>query len=280
MLFSVSFDSSHSKIGSFYTHKTSFSEGKTMENLRSRVDIKLKSDWEGRQGARMLISRPNFKRFTIFDEDLVAIELKRTNILMNKPIAIGLAILDISKVVMYDFHYNFMKPRYGDNVTLTYTDTDSFIYQVKSECFYTDMKQHIGKYDTSDYPLNNAYDMPRVNKKIPGLFKDELNGEVVTAFVGLRSKMYCVQSGGIDKMKKAKGVKKYVLKQEIKFEHYLECLLNSTTIVKSQNTFRTKLHKMFTIKQSKIALSPFDDKRYIHDNKIDTFAWGHYKIPK
>lgn len=139
MLFSVSFDSSHSKIGSFYTHKTSFSEGKTMENLRSRVDIKLKSDWEGRQGARMLISRPNFKRFTIFDEDLVAIELKRTNILMNKPIAIGLAILDISKVVMYDFHYNFMKPRYGDNVTLTYTDTDSFIYQVKSECFYTDM---------------------------------------------------------------------------------------------------------------------------------------------
>lgn len=251
-----------------------------MENLRSRVDIKLKSKWEGRSGARMLIAKPNFKRHTIFDEELVAIELNKTSIKMNKPIAIGLAILDISKVVMYDFHYNFMKPKYGDKVTLCYTDTDSFIYQVNTECFYSDMMQHIDKYDTSDYASDNIYNLPRVNKKIPGLFKDELNGEVLTAFVGLRSKMYCVHSGCVDKMKKAKGVKKYVLKKEIKFQNYLDCLLNSTTIALDQNTFRTKLHNMFTIKQTKIALSPFDDKRYVSSNNIDTLAWGHYKTPK
>ncbi|XP_055307027.1 uncharacterized protein LOC129571277, partial [Sitodiplosis mosellana] len=165
--------------------------GKTMENLRSRVDIKLKSQWGGRSGARMLIAKPNFKRRTIFDEDLVAIELKKTSLLMNKPIVVGLAILDISKVVMCDFHYNFMKPKYGDKVQLAYTDTDSFIYKISCENFYDDMKQHLEKFDTSDYKEDNPYNMPRVNKKVPGLFKDELNGEIITKKIGIRSKMYC-----------------------------------------------------------------------------------------
>lgn len=251
-----------------------------MENIRSRADIKLKSQWDGRQGARMLIARPNFKRYAIFDENLVAIELNKTHILMNKPIAIGLAVLDISKVVMYDFHYNFMKPKYGENISLNYTDTDSFIYHVKTECFYSDMKQDIEKYDTSDYASDNVYNLPRVNKKVPGLFKDELNGAIVTDFVGLRSKMYCVRTGKIDKMKKAKGVKKYVLKKEISFENYLECLMHNTSITKKQNTFRTKLHNMYTVTQEKVALSPFDDKRYVLSNNIDTLAWGHYNAPK
>lgn len=250
-----------------------------MENLRSRVDIKLKSRWSGRQGARMLISKPNFKRHTIFDENLVAIELNKTHILMNKPIAIGLAILDISKTVMYDFHYNFIRPKYADNVTLAYTDTDSFIYHIKTECFYSDMKKNIEKYDTSDYAIDNPYNLPLVNKKVPGLFKDELNGEIITDFVGLRSKMYCVRSGSTDKMRKAKGVKKYVLKKEIKFDDYLNCLMDNTPIVKKQNTFRTKLHNMFTITQEKVALSASDDKRYVVSNNINTLAWGHYDAP-
>lgn len=222
----------------------SYLPGKTMENLRSRVDIKLKSKWEGRQGARMLIAKPDFKKYTIFDESLVAIELAKTSVLMNKPIAIGLAILDISKIVMYDFHNNFMKPKYGDNLALCYTDTDSFIYQVKTDCFYSDMMQNIDKYDTSDYPQNNIYNIPHANKKVPGKFKDELHGRIVTRFVGLRSKMYCVQSIRNDDMKKAKGVKKYVLKKEITFDDYYDCLKNSFEIVKTQNTFRSKLHNM------------------------------------
>lgn len=182
--------------------------GKSMENVRSRVDIQLKTKWEGRYGARALISKPNFKRHITFCEDLVAIEMERTSILMNKPISVGMAILDISKVVMYEFFYNFLKKKYGENVCLAYTDTDSFVLHVKTTDFYADMQQNLERYDTSDYPEKNQFQMPRVNKKIPGLFKDELNSLIVTKFVGLRSKMYCIQTGDEDKMKKAKGVKK------------------------------------------------------------------------
>lgn len=252
--------------------------GKSMENVRSRVDIHLRTKWEGRYGARKLIARPNFKRRTIFNEDLVAVEMSRTNILMDKPISVGMAILDISKVVMYEYYYNFLKTKYGENICLAYTDTDSFVLHVKTDDFYEDMKQNLERYDTSDYPENNKFQMPRVNKKIPGLFKDELNSIIVTKFVGLRSKMYCVQTGDIDKMKKAKGVKKYVLKREIQFDDYLNCLKNNSEIVKDQNSFRTKLHDVYTIRQTKIALSPFDDKRHILPCNIDTLAHGHVRI--
>lgn len=250
-----------------------------MENMRSRVDIQLKTDWGGRYGVRKLVSKPNFKRFTIFDENLVAVELSQVNIHMNKPIAIGMAILDSSKVCMYDFFYNHIKPKYGSNVAMVYTDTDSFILEIKSECFYTDMKQNLELYDTSDFSESNQFDIPRVNKKIPGLFKDELNGTVMTEFVGLRSKMYCVKCEGIEKMKKAKGVKKYVLKQSLSFDHYMKCIQENCTVVRNQNTIRSKKHTVFSIRQSKIVLSGMDNKRYILANNIDTLPWGHYRIP-
>lgn len=101
--------------------------------------------------------------------------MQRTGILMNKPISVGMAILDISKVVMYEYYYDFLKKKYGENVCLAYTDTYSFVLHVKTDDFYEDMKQNLERYDTSDYPENNRFQMPRVNKKIPGLFNDELN---------------------------------------------------------------------------------------------------------
>lgn len=253
--------------------------GKTMENMRARVDIRLKSSWDGRYGARKLIAMPNFKKFTIFDENLVAIQLSTTNILMNKPIAIGLSILDISKVLMYDFYYNHMQQQYGDNVEMVYTDTDSFIMEIKTSCFYNDMLNSLDRYDTSDYPEPNTFKIPRVNKKVPGLFKDELNGIVMTEFVGLRSKMYCVKAAGVEKMKKAKGIKKYALNKKITFQDYVDCIRNNCAISRTQNTFRSKNHTVFSVKQNKIALSPFDNKRYILENNINTLPWGHYKIP-
>lgn len=252
--------------------------GKTMENLRSRVDIRLKSSWFGTNGARKSIADPKYKRRIIFDENLVAIEMNKTQLLMNKPIAVGMAILDISKCLMYQFHYEHIKRKYGNDVLLIYTDTDSLVYKIKTDCFYADMKSDLNKYDTSDYPEDNIFGIPRVNKKIPGLFKDELNSRIMTAFVGLRSKMYCVQADNMDKMKKAKGVKRNVLKKEIGFDDYVNCLMNNSTIAKTQNSFRSKNHKVFTIQQTKIALSPHDDKRFICSNNIDTLAWGHYSI--
>lgn len=263
----------------FYKLLSNAIYGKTMENLRSRVDVKLKSYWKGRYGAASMIADPSFKRRTIFDEDLVAIEMNKTSVLMNKPIAIGMAILDISKTVMYDFHYNFMKPKYGHNAEVVYTDTDSFIYEIKNFNFYAELLENLDKFDTSDYPTNNQFNIPQVNKKVPGLFKDEMNSEIITEFVGLRSKMYSVRSGKVDKMKKAKGVKKGVLMKEIEFEDYMHCLYNNTTIVRNQSTFRSKLHNVYTVQQNKVALSPFDDKRYILENGVDTIAWGHNCIP-
>lgn len=252
--------------------------GKTMENLRSRVEIKFVKKWGGRYGARKLIAKPNFKRWTKICEDMIAIHLSPTKIVMNKPITIGMSILDISKVLMYDFYYNFLQPQYGENVRMLYTDTDSFILDVKTDCFYEDMKMNIRAFDTSDYPENNIYNMPRENKKVPGLFKDEMNGVAMTEFVGLRSKMYAVKCGCITKMKKAKGVKKYVLKNQITFNDYKNCIDKNTIVIKSQNTIRSKKHTLFSIRQEKIALSPFDDKRFICSNGVDTLPWGHYSI--
>lgn len=258
--------------------------GKTMENLRKRVDINLKTEWEGRYGARALISHPTFKRRTIFDEELVAIEMHKTQILMNKPIIIGMAILDISKVVMLDFHYNYMKPKYGVNCEVLYTDTDSFVYEIFCNDFYQDIKDDISKYDTSDYPPNNVYGIELKNKKVPGLMKDEANGKCITEFVGLRSKMYSIRIAGKDAIKKSKGVKKYVLTNKITFDDYLACITNNCTYNATQNSIRSIRHMVFTIEQNKISLSPFDDKRRIllevnpNISAIQTLPWGHYSL--
>lgn len=252
--------------------------GKTMENVRLRADIQLKNKWDGRFGVRKMIIMPNFKKFTIFDENLVAIEMNKISVLMNKPVAIGMAVLDISKIIMYDFYYNHLENLYDDNVELGYTDTDSFIIEVKTSCFYTDMLANMEKYDTSDYPENNRYDIPLLHKKVPGKFKDELNGEICTEFIGLRSKMYAIKSGHTIKAKKAKGIKKYVLNKKITFQDYVNCIQNNCTITRDQNTFRSKNHTVFSVNQRKIALSPHDNKRYILENNIDTLPWGHYSI--
>lgn len=257
--------------------------GKTMENVRSRVDMKLLNKWNTKFGARMNIAKPNFKRCIIFDEELVAVELKQTSVLMNKPIAVGMSILDISKLTMYEFLYDFLKPKYGEKVRVAYTDTDSFILTIETEDFYREMRDNIDRFDTSDYPYPNVYGIERKNKKIPGLFKDELNGNILIEFVGLRAKCYAIRSLDTKSqekiLKKSKGVKKSVVKRSITFNDFIYCLKNNCEIKRQQNTIRSMLHKVYSIRQVKIALSPFDDKRYIvKSNGIETLAWGHYAI--
>lgn len=168
------------------------------------------------------------------------------------------------------------------------------MYEVGTDCFYTDMKNTLEHYDTSDYPLDNIFNIPRVNKKVPGLFKDELNSQIITEFVGLRSKMYSLKAGevrrigpneiqrakGTEKMKKAKGVKRYVLKKSITFDDFFNCVKNNFSIAKSQNSIRSKLHSVYSIRQKKVALNPMDTKRFILPNNIDTLPWGHYLIKK
>ncbi|XP_051167626.1 uncharacterized protein LOC127285571 [Leptopilina boulardi] len=252
--------------------------GKTMENVRKHVDVKLVTKWEGRYGAEALISKPNFHSRSIFCENLVAIELRKTEILMNKPIYIGFAVLDVSKLLIYDFHYDYMLKKYGESCKLMYTDTDSLIYEIKCADIYVDMKEDIHKFDTSDYPKDNIYNIPQANNKVLGLMKDECSGKIITEFVGLRSKMYSIRVNGQDFTKKAKGVRSLVVKKYINFNDYTDCLQNFAIQTRTQHVIRSRLHKVETVKQLKVALSPMDDKRYLLPDSYDTLAWGHYRI--
>ena len=262
----------------FYKLMNNSVHGKTMENVRKRINVTLKSQWEGRYGVEALISKPTFKSCTIFSENFVAIDSRLTEIMINKPIYIGLCVLDISKILMYDFHYQYMKKKFRKNCKLLYTDTDSLIYEIICDDIYASMKQDIHLFDTSDYSKDNIYNIPLVNKKVVGLMKDECNGQVVSEFVGLRSKMYAIRVNGEDFVKKIRGVKGYVVKNTINFEHYSNCLFNETLEVRDQTTLVSKFHKIYTEKQTKLALSPFDDKRFLYKNSTDTLAWGHKNI--
>ena len=163
--------------------------GKTMENIRNRVDIKLVNN---EKQAEKLSAKPNFNYCTIFSKNLVAIHMKKTKLFFNKPVYLGMYILDSSKNLMYDFHYNYIKKKYGDRAKLLFTDTDSLIYEIQTEDFYKDISADVKRrFDTSDYPPNHSSGIPSgFNKKVLGMFKDEAVGEVIDEFVGLRAKLY------------------------------------------------------------------------------------------
>ncbi|XP_066596570.1 uncharacterized protein [Prorops nasuta] len=252
--------------------------GKTIENVRKRCNVHIKNNWGGRYGVRSLVSKQNFYRISIFDEDLVAIQMKKLNIIIDKPIIIGMCVLDLSKVCLYSFHYDVILPKFKLDVKLLYTDTDSLIYEFKCEDIYDFIREKIDYFDTSDYPINNKYNIPLVNKKVIGLMKDECNGNLMSEFVGLRSKMYAYRINGVNKDKKCiKGIKSYVVKN-IEFDDYIDSLKNFNTLICKQNIIRSNLHNVFTICEEKIALSPYDDKRYLIANSTDTLPWGHKNV--
>ncbi|VDI80335.1 Hypothetical predicted protein [Mytilus galloprovincialis] len=163
--------------------------GKTIENIRKRVNVKLLTS--GKQALK-LVAKPNYDRRVIFSENLTAIHMKKTKLIFNKPVYLGSCILDLSKTLMYDFHYNFMKKKYGDNAKLLFTDTDSLAYEIQTEDFYKDITPYVqDKFDTSNFPAEHSSGIPTgVNKKIVGMLKDECGGKIMTEFVGLRAKMY------------------------------------------------------------------------------------------
>ncbi|GFT98807.1 uncharacterized protein NPIL_213371 [Nephila pilipes] len=248
--------------------------GKTMENVRRRVDIRLCSTEEQ---ARKLIAKLNFNRRTIFSENLMAVHLKKNNIKFFKPIQVGMTILDLSKVLMYSFHYEYMKHRYDSKIKLMYTDTDSFIYEIKTDDFYSDMKDDLNLYDTSDYDKNNVYNLPLVNKKVIGKMKDENKGNIMIEYVGLKSKMYAYKTNNKIE-KRLKGIKKQTLKNKITFEDYKAYHLNQKLKYVDMNLIRSKFHSIQSIKQNKLALSYKDDKRFVNGDGITTLAHVHWSL--
>ena len=178
--------------------------------------------------------------------------------------------------VLYEFHYEYMKAKFGDHCKLLYTDTDSLIYDIKCEDIYELIKADVHeRFDTSDYPEQNQYGMPRVNKKRLGVMKDECNGKIITEFLGIRSKVYCVLVEFLDRMKKAKGVKTNVLQNTIDSDDFRECLFQNIQIYREQCRIAAEYHDIYTIQQKKLALSPFDDKRCLFEGQTDTLPWGH-----
>lgn len=253
--------------------------GKTMENIRNRVDIKLITKWDGRFGLESMIAKPNFKRNVIFHENLVACELKRLNVYMTKPMIVGMCILDISKIQMCEFHYNFMLRKLSpEKCRILYTDTDSFVYEIHCDDAYALFRENKARFDTSDFPLDNPYDIKHFNKKVLGVMKDEYKGELLKEFIGLRSKMYTVKTFKNKITKKGKGVKKYVLDRKISFDDYMKCIVEKCELKKDQTRIQSSRHNVYTIKNEKKVLDPNDDKRFLMPDSFDTLAWGHYKI--
>jgi len=157
--------------------------------------------------------------------------MKVKSLLFNKPVYLGAAILDISKTLMYDFHYEYIKPKYGDKARLLFTDTDSLMYAIQTDDFYDDIKADVEeKFDTSNYPeVHESGIKTGVNKKVIGMFKDEAGGKLITDFVGLRAKLYSYKLDG-DDVKKCKGVKGAVVKNCISYDDYLSCLMASKKV--------------------------------------------------
>ena len=250
--------------------------GKTMENLRNRCSIKLVTtkDQLIKWGAK-----PTYKRSVIYNENLSAILRIKESLMLNKPSYVGMCILDLSKTLMYDFHYNYILKKYDYNdIKLLFTDTDSLCYHMKTEDAYQDFWEDKQLFDNSDYnPVNKFYF--NENKKVIGKMKDECGGIPIIEFCGLRSKMYSYIKENDKYCCKAKGIKKNVVAKEIKHYNYLEILQNKTRNRYKMNTIRSKNHILNTCEVNKIGLSCYDDKRYILDDGITTLAYGHYKIP-
>ncbi|KAJ8910527.1 hypothetical protein NQ315_013489 [Exocentrus adspersus] len=254
--------------------------GKTMENVDNRKDIKLCTHWENigqKTGASSLIAQPHFKTCSIFSENLVAIHLGKQSVMYNKPIYIGFSILELSKTVLYGFYYDVIKKHFEDKASLLYTDTDSLILKIYTDNFYKFIGENLDEFDRSNYKPGNKFNVP-INLSVLGKMKDEFPADPIVCFYGTGAKAYYVKSVS-DEIKKAKGVKKNVIKKHLTIDDYSTVVEKGGVLLRKMSTFTTTLHDMFTEMKNKVALSHKDDKRYIIPNTCKTLAWGHSDIP-
>ena len=242
--------------------------GKTMENVRKHRDIKLVKTGKKR-------NKPNFHTMKLIDNNLAIIEMWKVKVKMNKPTYLGLSILDISKITMYEFWYYYVKIKYQDKAILCYMDTDSFVVNIKTKDFYKDISQDVNKrFDTSNYTFDRP--LPTgINKKVIGLMKDELGGDIITEFAALIPKAYSYVTNNFIKMKKAKCTKKCVVNKMLRSDDYKKCLFDNGKVLKSQQRFKSENHEVYTENINKIALSCDDDKRIVTSDRITSYPYGY-----
>ena len=248
--------------------------GKTMENIRKRVDVRLVTD---EKKLLKLASKPTYVSSKIFNENLVAVHKIKETLALNRPAYVGMCILDLSKTLMYDFHYNYIRQKYNNKAKLLFTDTDSLTYEIEAEDVYQGFWNDKERFDNSDYPQNSPY-YNKENKKVIGKFKDEAAGIPITEFVGLRSKMYSYIKDHKKGGKTAKGINKNVIKEKITHKDYKDTLSNNREMHHKMKTIRSQNHELSSYEINKVSLSCFDDKRYIHEDGKTSYAYGHKNI--
>ena len=199
-----------------------------MENVTKHRDIKLVTSDVKRN---KLVSKSNYYTTKRFSEYLLAIEMKKTKVKINKPVYLGMSILDISRTLMYKFWYDYVKSKYEDRAELCYTDTDSFIVHIIPEDFFVDISDDVERwFDTSNYDEDDKRPLPiGKNKKV---IKDELRRKIIKEFCALRAKTYAYLMGDDSEVKKAKGTKKFVIKRDLMFQNNKDCLFNGEVILK------------------------------------------------
>ena len=245
-----------------------FSE--TMENVLKHRDLKLVRTDKKRN---KLVSEPNYYTMKLIDDNLAIIEMRKVKVKMNKPIYLGLSILDLSKITMYEFWYDYVKVKYEDRVKLCYMDTDSFVLNLRTKDFYKDISEDVkDRSDTSNFNCDRPLPIG-VNKKVIGLMKDELGGDIITEFVALRPKAYAYITDDLVELKKAKGTKKCVVKKMLRFNDYKKCLFEKEKILKSQKRFKSENNSVYTECINKIALSCGDDKRIATSDGITSYPY-------
>jgi len=249
--------------------------GKSLENIRLHQNFKLTNN---RKTFKKEVAKPSFNHFTIFSEDLVGVSHMKTHLLLNKPIACGMAILDLSKVVMYSYYYDHLKKTYNDKVKLLATDTDSLIVHVETPDVYSDMQKNNHLYDFSNYPTTHPL-FSEQNKGVLGTFKDETKSLPIAEFVGLRSKLYayvCPDVKAKPEHKTAKGIQKVNIEQDLRFENYKQCLFEGSQMYCHIDMIRSRKHQLYISSMNKKALCSADDKRWTLNDGITTLAYGHY----
>ncbi len=219
----------------------------------------------------------------IFKEDLVGIQLRKIRVEINKPFYVGFAVLDLSKLLMYRFHYDVIKKQYGERAQLLFTDTDSLMYAIQTANIYDDMWANKTAYDFSGFPKDSKY-YSNDNNKVLGKMKDEAAGKPILEFIGLRPKMYSfmIAQDKLDatKMKEkhvAKGIQRAVI-ANLRHDDYRTQLDTPAENVQINRRIGTQLHQLYTFATKKRGLCAYDDKRYMVDN-VNTLAYGHHRIP-
>ena len=251
--------------------------GKTCEDVRKYRDVRIARKTEK---VSKLVAKPQYKEHRIYDENMVSILLKKTMVTLNKPRYIGMSILDISKLLMYEFHYEYIMEEYPDT-KLLFTDTDSFCYYIPTESnFYDDIKGNTKWFDFSNYPITHKNFDNDVNNLKPGKMKDEMGGDIILEFVGLRSKMYSILNLDGGNKKTAKGVINQVKNDLISHDDYKTSLFNKKTFKHTGTKIVQDYHQLYTADLTKVTLNPFNDKKYImRDGDIfTTYSFGNICI--